>query len=290
VASDGDFLRPPVSEQITFLRRGVHWTVPAWDEQIGRAIYASGGYDERRRNALLDEMRALSRLAPGRDLVLDIGANIGSHTLPFALQAGCRVLAIEPLPELFEMLIQNVRRNGIQTAVRCHQAAISRRPGIGELLVPATNGGGGELARPGRKPTFVASDRTKCVVEVVLQPLEAVLGEHNVDPDEVAFVWSDTQGCEAEVIASGGSLWEAGVPLYAEFWPYGLEQQSGAEDFIALAEGSFRSFIEASDLVAGRPVRKPLSVLRSLLCGTWWRAREEWHTDLLLLSEPPTPV
>ncbi len=156
------------------------------------------------------------------------------------------------------------------------------------LVFPPFPYGGGELARPGRQPTFMASSHTRCVIEVPLEPLEAVLRERRIHSCEVAFVWSDTQGCEAEVIASGTTLWETGVPLYAEFWPYGLEQQGGAQQFVELAEGSFRSFIEAGELVAGRPVRRPLSVLRGLLAGSWWRTREEWHTDLLVLSEPPT--
>ena len=277
-----------MSEHVTFRRRGISWTVPSWDEQIGLAIYNQGSYDERRRNALLDAMRTWGRLASGRDSVVDVGANIGSHTLPFALEAGCRVLAIEPVPELFELLELNVRGNGLQGAVRCHRAAISRTEGVGEMIVPATNGGGGELACPGRPPTFGASDCTRCTVEVPLEPLEQVLRHHRVDPREVAFAWSDTQGCEAEVIASGASLWQAGVPLYAEFWPFGLEQHGGALELVELAEGHFHSFIEASDLVRGRLVSKPLSVLRSLLAGSWWRSREEWHTDLLLLGDPPT--
>ena len=276
-----------MSEQVTFRRRGISWTVPAWDEQIGLAIYTQGGYDERRRNALLDMMRMSGRLAAGRDTVLDIGANIGSHTVPFALEADCRVLAIEPVPELFELLERNVHRNGLQGAVRCHRAAISRTGGVGEMIVPATNGGGGELACPGRQPTFVATDRTRCTVEVRLEPLEEVLRQHRVDPREVAFAWSDTQGCEAEVIASGASLWQEGVPLYAEFWPFGLEQHGGVHQFVELAERHFHSFIEASDLVRGRLGPKPLSVLRSLSGGAWWRSREEWHTDLLLLGDPP---
>ena len=34
----------------------------------------------------------------------------------------------------------------------------------------------------------------------------------------VALVWSDTQRCEGDVIESGASLVEAGVPFFVELW------------------------------------------------------------------------
>jgi FkbM family methyltransferase len=271
------------SDRASFRRAGVRWTVPSWDECVAWSVCADGDYDAERRDALLEAMRLWGRIAPDRDLVVEIGANFGSHTVPFAL-AGLRVLAIEPVPFLFELLNENVRQNGLADSVRCHRAAISRRPGTAQVLIPATNGGGGELAIEGRPPAFEPRLPTLRAAAAPLEPLDGVLRRLAVDPGAVAFVWSDAQGCEADVIASGRPLWAAGVPLYAELWPRGLEQQASVAEFLALTSRHFSSFIEADALADGRLERRPVAELADLVESSGWRRDPDWHTDVLLLS------
>jgi FkbM family methyltransferase len=271
------------SDRASFHRAGVRWTVPSWDEFVAWSICADGTYDADHRNALLGAMHSWGRIAPGRDLVVEIGANFGSHTVPFAL-AGLRVLAVEPVPFLFELLNENVRQNGLAYSVRSERAAISRAPGKGRVLIPAANGGGGELVLDGRSPTFASRFQTLSAIEATLELLDVVLQRHAVSPGEVAFVWCDAQGCEADVIASGRSLWGAGVPLYAELWPRGLEQQASVAEFLALAGRHFCSFIEAEALTAGRLERRPLGELADLIESSGWHSDPDWSTDVVLLS------
>ena len=271
------------SDRASFRREGVRWTVPSWDECVAWHICADGSFDADHRDALLGAMHSWGRIAPGRDLVVEIGANFGSHTVPFAL-AGLRVLAVEPVPFLFELLNENVRQNGLADSVRSHRAAISRVPGNGRVVIPAANGGGGELALDGRTPTFAPRFRAVSAAEATLELLDDVLQRHAVSPSEVAFAWCDAQGCEADVIASGRSLWAAGVPLYAELWPRGLEQQASVADFLALAGRHFCSFIEAEALAAGRLERRPVGELADLIESSGWRSDPDWYTDVLLLS------
>lgn len=57
--------------------------------------------------------RALKRLCKGRDTVLDIGANVGSHALPMANYVGTegRVYAFEPVPWAQNKLKRNLELN-----------------------------------------------------------------------------------------------------------------------------------------------------------------------------------
>ena len=73
-------------------------------------------------------------LAPG-NVVLDIGANIGAHTLFFAKAVGPQgaVLAFEPQRVVFQTLCANMALNSI-TNTRCQQAALGEERG--SLLVP----------------------------------------------------------------------------------------------------------------------------------------------------------
>ena len=80
-------------------------------------------------------------LGPG-DLVVDVGAQIGSFTL-LAAATGARVLAVEPSPLNVERLRASVARNGFGDRVRVREAAVTR-PGASEveLHLTYTNLGG----------------------------------------------------------------------------------------------------------------------------------------------------
>ena len=66
------------------------------------------------------------KLAAG-DVVLDIGANVGNHTIYLAAVAGARVHAFEPNAELCAALQESVQRNGLQDLVNIYSIGISDR-------------------------------------------------------------------------------------------------------------------------------------------------------------------
>jgi FkbM family methyltransferase len=89
---------------ITANRHGLNWRLDL-NEGIDLAVYL-GLYQKTPRRVVDTWIR------PG-SLVLDIGANVGSHTLPFAraVGAGGRVVAIEPTDYAFSKLSANALLN-----------------------------------------------------------------------------------------------------------------------------------------------------------------------------------
>jgi FkbM family methyltransferase len=79
---------------------------------------------------MLEDMR--SRLAHG-DLVLDVGAHIGTHSVYLAAVCACRVIAFEPHPEAFAALCENVRRNGVSALVEARCCAVGADDGFATL-------------------------------------------------------------------------------------------------------------------------------------------------------------
>lgn len=77
-----------------------------------------------------EEMAFVLHLLREGDLLLDIGANIGSYTVLAAGGAGASVIAVEPVPETAVMLGDNVRLNGLVQAVTMLETAIAESPGI----------------------------------------------------------------------------------------------------------------------------------------------------------------
>ncbi|GEO82166.1 FkbM family methyltransferase [Pararhodospirillum oryzae] len=76
----------------------------------------------------------LGEMGP-RDVLLDIGANIGSYTIWAAGIQGCKVVAVEPESRNFAILQTNVFCNGLQEKVTAFCAAAGDYDGIGTLFV-----------------------------------------------------------------------------------------------------------------------------------------------------------
>lgn len=63
-------------------------------------------------------------------VVLDIGANIGNHTVFFAKVCRCKkVFAFEPIPEIFDILKRNVKGNEIEDKVELNNVALGEQSG-----------------------------------------------------------------------------------------------------------------------------------------------------------------
>lgn len=103
-------------------RRGARWRLNL-REGIDIALYL-GLYELRSAAAMARQVR------PGA-IVLDIGANIGAHTLPLARLVGPsgRVVAFEPTDYAFTKLIENVGLNpDLATHIDCRQLMLVAEP------------------------------------------------------------------------------------------------------------------------------------------------------------------
>jgi FkbM family methyltransferase len=178
------------------------------DRHIGRSLDLYGEWAEA-------ELELLGLFIKPGDVVVDAGANVGTHALFFARKVGPggRVFAFEPQRIAFQSLCASLALNSI-TQVQAFHAALSRQPGT--LFVPlpdhqlAANYGGlslapGAGARPGEE----------------LEPV-AVMTLDQLPPDQLArhrcrLIKIDVEGMELEVIDGARALIEAARPiLYVE--------------------------------------------------------------------------
>jgi FkbM family methyltransferase len=81
------------------------------------------------------------RLRPGF-VFLDIGANVGGYSLFVAAHGGpdCRIVAVEPQPDIFERLIYNLRLNSFAT-VKAMACAVADKDGELTLFIDPDNKG-----------------------------------------------------------------------------------------------------------------------------------------------------
>src|SRR5207248_7768176 len=87
-------------------RFGFSYEVPDLGEPIAFHLLINGAYEPETQDLLL-------RFLPVGGVFIDVGANIGTFTIPAAKHVGSlgKVVAIEASPEVFKVLQKNVTQN-----------------------------------------------------------------------------------------------------------------------------------------------------------------------------------
>ena len=168
------------------------FVVSTHDYDVSRRTYVSGPYG-------LERLVRAGALVDVRDReVLEIGANIGTTTVPLVTVLGAaHVHAFEPIPRNLELLERNVALNHLEDRVTIHAVAVSDRDGTLAFSVPERFWGSSRVAADG-------SEQVRCttVDALALEP---------------ALVWIDVEGHESAVLAGAQSL--SAVPTVLEHDP-----------------------------------------------------------------------
>jgi FkbM family methyltransferase len=242
---------------LTFERDGTTWTTDIDSTGICLGLVTRGSYQGDEFAAVLDWVQTNRA---GRSAIIDVGANIGTTSIPFA-RAGFSVVAIEAVPSTFELLRANVSRNDLDPRIRCVPVAVAEAETITMLL--AGPSGVSESLGSGAPDRTSEGRQVIGRVQVPGEGLASIIDRQGLAPESIALVWSDTQGAETGVIRTGGDLWNT-VPLYAEFWPDGLQAHGGVQEFVDEAARWFSSFLTVADMSTPRPVAQLHDLARSL--------------------------
>ncbi len=156
---------------------------------IARVVRVTGGFED----AEIDIAAALfGALYPDR-CVVDVGANVGLHSLAWARLAP--VVALEPAPDTFARLEANVAANGLQNRIRTLRTAAADTGGEVDFYV-ATDSGFSSL-----KDTHHVAIRDH--IKVPCTTLDALAAEL---PLPVGLLKIDVEGFERAVIAGAAEL------------------------------------------------------------------------------------
>jgi FkbM family methyltransferase len=158
-------------------------------DDIGDEIRAVGRYEDVELRAI--EALLFRHLPCDQQQCLDIGANIGNHTLFFS-RFFARVIAFEPNPIACTLLNLNLSLNGVSN-VEVHTVGLSNAAGTAHLSVCRDNLGASRLRHLAeRSPAFLS--RVASDVEIKL-----VRGDSIIDSRmPVGFVKIDVEGHECE--------------------------------------------------------------------------------------------
>lgn len=202
------------------------------------------------------EMNIMRKVVREGTVALDIGANIGFHTLELARLVGPRgiVFAFEPAPENYALLVKNIASNNYRNVVAV-QKAVSSRTHTVKLFLSEEHAGDHRIfdSRDGRQS-----------VEV-----EAVsLDDFFAGDERVDFIKMDIQGAEYLALLGMERLLRRSTDLIlmCEFAPSLLAGCGASAELVIdkLRECGFRLQFVNEDAEKVEPV-SPEALMR--LCG-----------------------
>ncbi|KPK50897.1 MAG: hypothetical protein AMS22_11630 [Thiotrichales bacterium SG8_50] len=218
-----------------------------WDLDLGEgidfAIYLLGAFER-------SSIRAYSRLIKPGAVVIDVGANIGAHTLPFAHLVGPagHVLAFEPTTYAFNRLQRNLALNPpLALRVSACQAMLAAQSGdLPDLDLyarwPLRH------APEARHSTHLGIAASTDGAEVVA--LDDWIARHDIS--RIDFMKIDVDGHECRILRGAVKTLSKFRPsLLIEFMPYGLEEAgSSLDELVEILTDLHYSFFRVPDLTA----------------------------------------
>jgi FkbM family methyltransferase len=196
------------------------------DKHIGRSLFAKQARGE---IAVLSRAVAAVEGIWGPDAIarrtfVDVGANIGTTTIPAVLSHGFAfAVAIEPEPENLRVLRMNVLMNELEDRVRVLPLAVSNELGQTDLVVDRTRGGKHWIATdPSKVKRKSASSSTILTVETVT--LDRLVETAVLELEDIGLLWMDAEGHEGHILAGAASLLRQGTPLVMEWNPVILDR------------------------------------------------------------------
>ena len=279
--TDADRAANPPPESACVIVAGLSWWIPKRandeDASLAEARQGEGGISGRlegKGRLPLREILDTRELAVGR-VMIDIGANVGTTSIPRALLGDFNcVYAAEPDPGNYACLVRNIVTNHVRGLVLADRVAIG--DANGEMTLRMLQSGTHHLVT--RASDVEESERQT----VPCLTLDTWVERIGIDLSEVGFIKSDTQGWDARVLAGApGVLAHKHIAWQIEFSPAMLQRAgvSTAEAYESM-QAHFTHFIDLRG-DSGARVR-PTSGLREALA--YVGAGRRRYTNVLLYN------
>jgi len=168
---------------------GIRYKLPNIKETVGFSIFVNGIYEEDNIKFIIDRL-------PLNSILLDLGANIGSISIPIAkLRKDITVIAVEASPRVFSYLKYNVEINELADRFHLYNYALTNRDNDSvKFFSPVEKFGKGSLS-----PVFTSDSET-----ISTMTLDTILNDEKFS--EIGFVKIDVEGYESLVFKGANKL------------------------------------------------------------------------------------
>jgi FkbM family methyltransferase len=258
----------------------IHYIVNINDHSIARDLFVSRKHMDYAKLELVMEILGLREL----ELLIDVGANIGTISIPALLNKRTRkVIAFEPHPENIKLLKTNLLLNGVGKQFTVYETAVGAKPN--QILTLESSGynygdhrirvdfedENKSIEQPTTDKYFESSRET-------LKVNSTNLDKFQNDHCRNSLIWCDVQGFEGFVVAGAKEWIKNKTPFVIEFEPYLIERANSFEILIdsLLSEKGLR-IIDLSN-----PKFELVEPNRDDFCTLMIRYKNS-YTDLLVL-------
>ncbi len=239
--------------EVVATRRGLTWSLNL-KEGIDLAIYVLGGFE-------LRTLRRYGQLIKEGDVVLDIGANVGAHTLPLAQLVGTtgKVFSFEPTAYAFAKQQTNIALNPpLVSRISAHQ-----------MMLMATDADPLPESVYSSWPLETADDLHSEHHGRLMETHGSVKGTldsfvRNEGIERIDFIKLDVDGNENDVLAGAKTALENSKPkIMLELAPY--VYNAAPHKFNELLEDLWRMGYQISDMVTGCLLPENFASIRSAI-------------------------
>lgn len=242
-----------LTAEVVTTRRGLTWSLNL-KEGIDLAIYVLGGFE-------LRTLRRYAQLIKAGDVVLDIGANVGAHTLPLAQLVGTtgKVFSFEPTAYAFAKQQANIALNpSLVTRISAHQ-----------MMLTATDAAPLQESVYSSWPLEAADDLHSEHHGRLMETHGSVTGTldsfvRNAGIRHIDFIKLDVDGNENDVLAGAKAVLENSKPkIMLELAPY--VYGSAPHMFDELLDDLWRMGYQISDMATGQLLPQNPIAIRAVI-------------------------
>lgn len=173
----------------------------------------------------------------------DWGANIGTTGIYFLKQLtpNLKLLAFEPDKENYKLLRINLLLNELE------EKAVTENFGLGmeeseEKFYRNEENPGGSGIFANLYLSSINIDVEPVTIKIISP--DKYLAEKNISPEEIKYIWIDTEGFEAQVILGAKNLLEKNpAPIFMEFNPHLWSKSGLYEEMTEFLSRCYESFI-----------------------------------------------
>ena len=242
-----------LDDETVVKRGGIRWRLDL-NEGIDLAIYLFGSFEP-------STLAAYRRLLKEGDTVLDIGANIGAHTLPMAKLVGevGHVYAFEPTVYAYNKLVENIALNP-ELEGRITPLQIMLSDGVNTSLVSEIYSSWPLGKKKNLHP--VHAGRLQSTDGAAVSSGDEYVKTGNIS--RVDFIKLDVDGNEVSVLLGSESILQRDhCPLLMELSFYTLEEANkSVDDLLDILE---RNNYQIYDESSGQSLPMNVRQLRSLV-------------------------
>lgn len=175
------------------------------DKYIGKSLSEYGEWSEA-------EVNLIKQLVNNNENIVEIGSNIGTHTVPLAkhLSSGGRIFAFEPQSQNYKLLLDNIKDNEIKN-VEVLKLALSSKEG--EAFMNKFD----EEKTSNYGDARIFSNNSENFEKVLVKTLDQIFYDKSLEKFSVKLIKCDTQGQELNIILGSEKIIEKYKPfLYLE--------------------------------------------------------------------------